>query len=87
MVFNRKRRESKETWKWRDKDIEEDFWTFKYLGYTLNIKGNYKSHLKELHRKGRMAARKVWRLGEMICRDFLRGWMLFKYLVQSIMSV
>lgn len=34
-----------------------------------------------------MAARKIWSLGERICKDdFTRRWMLFTYLVQSVMS-
>lgn len=34
-----------------------------------------------------MAARKIWSLGERICKDdFTRRWMLFRYLVQSVMS-
>lgn len=34
-----------------------------------------------------MAARKIWVLGERICRnDFIKKWMLFKYLIQSVMS-
>jgi len=35
--------------------------------------------------KGRRAARKVWSLGEKLCRnDFRRRWILFRYLVQSV---
>ena len=64
----------------------EEVENFKYLGFTFNRKGNYKDHLKELKIKGRIAAKKVWGLGERICRDdFCRRWMLYKYLVQSIM--
>lgn len=33
-----------------------------------------------------MAARKIWSLGERICKDDTRRWMLFRYLVQSVMS-
>jgi len=86
MVFNRKKRERKEVWKWKGKEIEE-VQVFKYLGFTLNREGSYREHLKDLVRKGRMAARKVWGLGEKMCRnDFMRRWDLFKYLVQSVIS-
>jgi len=86
LVFNRKRKERKEIWKWGDKRIEE-VQTFKYLGFILNNKGNYKEHIKELYGKGRRAVRKVWGLGEKICRnDFRRRWILFRYLVQSVMA-
>lgn len=34
-----------------------------------------------------MTAKKIWGLGERICRDdFIRRWMLFKYLIQRVMS-
>jgi len=34
-----------------------------------------------------MATRKIWGLGERICRnDFSRRWILFKYLVQNVMA-
>lgn len=53
----------------------------------MNRKGDYSDHIKELARKGRMAARKTWGLGERLCKnDFKRRWMLFKYLVQSVME-
>lgn len=86
MVFNRGRKESKETWKWGKERIEE-VQEFKYLGFTFNRKGSYGDHIKELYRKGRIAARRVWGLGERVCRDdFGRRWTLFRYLVQSAMS-
>jgi len=53
----------------------------------ISNKENYKEHIKELVRKGKMAVRKVWDLRERICRnDFKRRWMLFRYLVQSVME-
>jgi len=58
LVFNRKKKERKEIWKWRDKRIEK-VQTFKYLGFILNNKGNYKEHIKELCGKGRRAVRKI----------------------------
>jgi len=32
---------------------------FKYLGFVISNSGNYKEHVKDLVRKGRMAAKKV----------------------------
>lgn len=44
-------------------------------------------HIKELKRKEKLAAGKVWGLGERICRnDFKRRQMLYNYLVRSVMS-
>ena len=58
-----------------------------HLGFTFNRKGNYKEHIKELSGKGRLAAKKVWSPGERMCKnDFRRRWVLFKYLVQSVMA-
>jgi len=58
---------------------------FKYLGFVISSNGNYKEHVKDLVRKGRLAAKKVWGLGERICKsDFKRRWNLFRYLVQSM---
>lgn len=59
---------------------------YKYLGFIFNKNGNYRDHIKELGRKGRLAANKVWeRLEELICRDdFGKQKMLFSYLVQSV---
>ena len=37
---------------------------FKYLRFTLNKEGNYEDHLDELKRKGIVAAKKSWGLGE-----------------------
>jgi len=58
---------------------------FKYLGFNLNKKGDYKRHIVEINRKEKMVARKVWDLGEKLCRnDFSKRWML--YLVQNVMA-
>lgn len=66
---------------------------FKYLGFTFNKEGNYNDHLKKPSRKRRIAVKKVWGLGERICRnDFVRRWNLLylvyinKYLVQNVIS-
>jgi len=56
-VFNRKKKEKTDIWKWGGKRIEE-VQTFKYLSFILNNKDNYKEHTKKLCGKGR-AARKV----------------------------
>jgi len=86
MVFNRKKNERKEVWRWKGKDVEE-VQSFKYLGFTLSREGDYREHIKELVRKGRLAVRKVWGLGERVCRnDFIRRWTFFKYSVQSVIS-
>lgn len=86
VVCNRKRGEKKQTWFWKDKSIEE-VQEFKYLGFVISNKGKYREHIKELERKGKIAARKVWGIGEKMCRDdFSRRWNLFKYLVQSTMA-
>lgn len=58
MVFNRGKSEKKESWKWGKENIEE-VQKFKYLGFTFNKDENYKDHVKELGRTGRMAANKV----------------------------
>jgi len=86
LIFGKGSREKRVKLKWRGKDIEE-VKEFKYLGFMFNNKGNYVEHIKELMRKGRMAIKKVWGLGERICKnDFIRRWNLFKYLAQSVMS-
>jgi len=64
----------------------EEVQVFKYLGFVLSNKENYIEHIKELVRKGRMAPRKVWDLGERICRNDFKRWTLFRYLVQSVME-
>jgi len=46
---------------------------FKYLGFVISSNGNFKEHLKELVRKGRLAAKKMWDLEERICEMTLRG--------------
>lgn len=80
LVFNRKRNEKYEKWLWGGKIIEE-VQEFIYLGFMINNKDNYKEHIKKMRRKGRMEVRKVWGLGERICRnDFKRRWTLFRYL-------
>jgi len=56
--------------------------SFKYLGFLLDREGGF----KELARKEKRVVRKVWGLGERLCRDLIRRWMLFKYLVQSVIS-
>ena len=86
MVFNSGGREKKRKWIWEGKEIEE-VQNFKYLGFTFNKRGDYASHIKELRRKGRMAANIVWGIGERMCKnDFTRRWILFRYLVESVMA-
>lgn len=39
----------------------------------MSRRGDYEEHIRELGRKGRIAARKIWGLGERLCRnDFER---------------
>jgi len=79
-------RKKKEVWKWRKERIEK-VQRFKNLDFVLNSYGNYKDHIKELGGKGGRAARKIWGLGEKLCKnDLRRRWILFKYLVQSTMT-
>jgi len=86
LIFNRRGRDKKEKWKWNKKVIEK-VQEFKYFGFVISDNGNYKEHIKELTRKGRLAVKKVWGLEERICRnDFKRRWNLFRYLMQSIME-
>jgi len=68
--FNKKGKEKKKIWKWEGKELEE-VTNFRYLGFTFSRKGNYEEHIKELEKRGRMAANKVWGL-ERICRDDFR---------------
>lgn len=58
IVFNGKRKGKKEIWKWGSENLEE-VTSFKYLGFTFNNKGDYTDHIKELEKKGRIAANKV----------------------------
>jgi len=56
---------------------------FKYLGFNLDRKGDYKRYIKEISRKGKMEQEKYEAQGKSR-NDFSRRWMLFKYLVQSM---
>ncbi|XP_020297358.1 uncharacterized protein LOC109861916 [Pseudomyrmex gracilis] len=86
IVFNSAGTKNVDRILWNDKVIEK-VKSFKYLGFIFNRKGSYADHIKEIGRKGRIAANKVWGLGERICKnDFRRRWMLFRYLVISVMS-
>lgn len=86
VVFNRKGKERFEKWKWGKKEIKE-VKEYKYLGYSFSRNGEDKEHIKELRRKRKLAANKIWGLGEKICRDdFGRRRMLFNYLVKSVMT-
>jgi len=69
-------------------EIKEDRRGIKiqYLEFTFNRIGNYKDHIKDLVKKGKFAAKKIWDLGEKLCRnDFISRWDLFKYLIQSVL--
>ena len=86
LVFNKGKNGKKEKWKW-DKDVIEEVKIFKYLGFIFNSESNYRAHIMELKRKGNIAAKKTWGLGEKRCKgDFRRRMMLFEYLVRSVME-
>lgn len=53
----------------------------------FNSKWDYGAHIKELAKKRKIAANKVQRLGERICKDdWNKRQMLFNYLVRNVMS-
>jgi len=43
------------------------------LGFIKSNKGKYREHIKELMRKGILATRKVWGLGERIRTTLIEG--------------
>lgn len=47
----------------------EEVQKFKHLGFTFNKKEDYKVHIKELSKKGKLTANKIWGLEERICQD------------------
>lgn len=59
---------------------------FKYLGFMFSNKRGYEAHIKEMAKKGRIAVNKVWRSEERICKEDWRRWILFRYLVRSVME-
>ena len=70
-----------DAWKWEGREIEE-VQCFKYLDFIFNrkdlimkiIRFNY----EELSRKERVAAKKLWGLGERLqTMQILRRWVLF----------
>ena len=86
VVFNRNGKSKKERWFWEGKELEE-IKAFKYLGFAFSNTGNYKDHLADLAKKGIVAAKKTWSLGEHRCgQDFKRRKILFNYLVKSVMA-
>lgn len=58
VVFNKKDKKRGAIWKWGNKELEKAK-VFKCLGFTFNNKGNYTDHIKELSRKGKIAANRV----------------------------
>lgn len=86
MVFNREKKEKRERWTWEGRELEE-VQAYKYLGFVFNRNGSYAEQIKELKRKGRLVANMVWSLGERVCKyDYRRRWILFNYLVKSVME-
>lgn len=51
LVFNRKRKEKMESWKWENKELEK-VQCFEYLGFVFNKKENCVHRIKELAKKG-----------------------------------
>ena len=85
MIFNKGPNAKKEKWMWQGKELEE-VKNFKYLGFIFNYKGNFKDHIAERKKKGIIAAKTTWGLGERKCKnEFKRRRMLFNYLLKSVM--
>lgn len=59
MIFNKKRIGRKFIWEWGKKKIEE-VENFRYLGFAFSKNRGYETHIRELARKVRVAANKVW---------------------------
>lgn len=79
-------REKARIWKWEGKNIEE-VKEFTYLGYQLRRNGSKEGHVKELARKGNVAVKQVWGIGERLFKnDFKTRMKLFDTLVKSIIS-
>ncbi|CAB0038897.1 unnamed protein product [Trichogramma brassicae] len=86
LIFNKRRNQKEEKWQWKEGYLEE-VREFEYLGMMLNAEGNFNSQIRKLMKKGIVAAKATWGLGERRCReDYRRRMLLFKYLVQSVMS-
>ena len=85
MIFNRKGNSRKGTWIWGNKKLEEVD-DFKYLGFTFNCRGDYKSHMEELKNNGVLAAKKVWGLRERCRGNLKRRKMFLNYLFKSVME-
>lgn len=86
IVISKNGKKKDRKWEWEGKEIEE-VKTFKYLGFVFNSRGTYKDHMKELSKKGRVAAKLVWGLGERLCRgNFGRRMWMFTCLVECVMA-
>lgn len=81
-----RRRKTYESWKWKNHDIEE-VTEFKYLGYIFTKNGDHARQVRELAKKGMVAAKRVWGLAEKKFKDDCkrRLW-LFEYLILSVMT-
>jgi len=56
-----------------------------YLGYVLRKNEEDDGQIRELKKNDNIVMRKVWDLGERICKDdFRRRMMLFRYLVMGV---
>ena len=85
LIFKKGRgKKEKIKWSWRGERIEE-VKKFKYLGYTFTKNNKADQHIKEIVKKGIIAMRKTWGIGESILKDdFNKRMMMFDYLVKSI---
>ncbi|KAL7306932.1 hypothetical protein TKK_0001091 [Trichogramma kaykai] len=86
LIFNKRRNQKEEKWQWKERYLEK-VREFEYQEMLLNTEGNFNSQIRKLMKKGIVAAKATWGLGERRCRvDYRRRMLLFKYLVQSLMS-
>jgi len=68
IIFNSKGERESERVKWLSKEIETVA-KFKYLGFIFNRKCDYTDHIRDICRKGRLAANRVWGLGERMMQE------------------
>lgn len=80
-----KGRMKKEVWTWGEREFEE-VKQFNYLGYILQSNNGNDKQLKEAERKGLIAMRNLWGVGERFFKNKWKiRWKLFDAVVRSIM--
>ena len=84
MTFKKgRRRKNEPTWTWMGEPIEEVN-EFKYLGFRFYKNNKKDKHVEEIARRGLIAIKQVWGLGERIFGEkFKSRLMLFDSLIQS----